>query len=111
MTKEEFIRASKMRRLKPRTLEAIKLVLVDQMRIVDVARQMDMKPQQIGAAARLIEAEHQRIMLEKPVGDWVSVTVCVPPECVAEIMEIENRAKKEHARKQWLASRQLFKGQ
>lgn len=90
MQLSEFIKTANSTRMTQRTKDAARLVLVDGMRVVDAAKQMEMNRQQVADAVSRVEAA-----LKAAQGipeDWECITVCVPPENVAEVREIEHRA-------------------
>lgn len=93
MQLSEFIKTSNNTRMAQRTKDAARLVLVDGMRTVDAARQMDMKRQQVQEAVARIEAAFKAAH-GIPEG-WECITVCVPPDRVSEVREIEHQAKRE----------------
>jgi hypothetical protein len=82
----DFIKTANSTRMAQRTKDAVRLVLVDGMRIVDAAGQMEMKPQQLQEAVARIEAAYKAI--RGIPDDWECITVCVPPERIPDIREI-----------------------
>lgn len=83
----DFIKAADSTRMAQRTKDVARLVLVDGMRVIDAARQMEMKRQQVEEAVARIEAAYKagRGIPE----EWECITVCVPHEKANEIQEIE----------------------
>ncbi len=90
MNLADFITAADTTRMQPKTRDAARLVLVDGLRFIDVARKLDMKRQQVEEAVARIEAAHKA--LRGIPEDWKCVTVCVPIDKVKEIREIEKCA-------------------
>lgn len=92
MKLSEFLDTVRLTRMAQRTIDAARLVLVDEMRVIDAARQMGMKRQQVAEAVERIEAAYRR---SRGVPDgWEYVTVCVPSEKAAEIRSVEREAKR-----------------
>lgn len=86
----EFIRTTDSTRMAQRTKDAARLVLVDGLRVIDAARQVEMKRQQVEEAVARIEAVYRKA--KGMPEDWECVTVLVPPEQAEEIREIERVA-------------------
>jgi hypothetical protein len=89
MQLSEFLKTANSTRMTQRTKDAARLVLVDGMRIVDAANQMEMKPQQLREAVARIEAAY-RAARGLPEG-WACITVCVPAERIPDVREIEHQ--------------------
>jgi hypothetical protein len=87
MNLSDFLTAANSTRMAQRTKDTARLVLVDGMRVIDAARQMEMKRQQVEEAVARIEAAY-RAARGIPEG-WECVTVCIPPERVGDVREIE----------------------
>ena len=90
MNLADFIKAVVSTRMQQRTKDAARLVLVDGLKIVDAAKQMEMSPQQLGEAVARVEAAHMKTR-GTPEG-WAAVTVIVPPDRVEAVREIERQA-------------------
>lgn len=90
MNLSNFLTAANSTRMAQRTKDTARLVLVDGMRAIDAARQMEMKRQQVEEAVARIEAAY-RATRGIPEG-WECVTVCVPPEKSGDVREIERVA-------------------
>ncbi len=86
----DFINATNATRMAQRTKDAARLVLVDGLRVIDAARQMEMKRQQVEEAVARIEAAHKA--LQGIPENWECVTVCVPPELANSVRDIERSA-------------------
>jgi hypothetical protein len=86
----EFLKIANSTRMSQHTKDAARLVLVDGMRIVDAAKQMEMKRQQVADAVDRIEAAHKAA--QGVPEDWKCITVCIPPELIADVREIEHKA-------------------
>jgi hypothetical protein len=67
-------------------------VLVDGIRAADAGRQMNMSPQQLKSAIERVEAavKAARGIPE----DWECITVCVPPDLINSVRDIEHKAKR-----------------
>jgi transposase-like protein len=89
----EFTKAVKSTKMRQRTIDAVRMVLVDGKKIVEAAALADMKPQQLHEAVARIEVAH--LALKGVPGDWHCVTVTVPKECVEAVREIERQAKRD----------------
>jgi hypothetical protein len=88
----EFIKITNSTRMAQRTKDTVRMVLVDGIRAADAARQMNMSPQQLKSAIERVEAA-----LKATHGipeDWECITVCVPPDLISSIREIEQGAKR-----------------
>jgi predicted DNA-binding protein (UPF0251 family) len=90
MQLSEFLKTANSTRMTQHTKDAARLVLVDGMRCIDAAKQMDMKRQQVEAAVARIEAAYKAA--QGIPEEWECITVCVPPERVAEVREIERQS-------------------
>jgi hypothetical protein len=89
----EFIKITNSTRMAQRTKDAARMVLVDGMRTVDAAREMNMLPQQLKSAIDRVEAA-LKAMHGIPE-DWECITLCVPPELINSVREIEHKAKRD----------------
>ncbi|SJM94635.1 TrfB-related DNA-binding protein [Crenothrix polyspora] len=88
----EFLKLTDSTRMAQRTKDAVRMVLVDGMRVVDAARQTEMSKQQLQDAVGRVEAAHKAA--QGMPDDWECVTVCVPPDQVDDVKEIERKAKR-----------------
>lgn len=93
MNLSEFMAAVKTTRMRPRTVDAVRMILVDGKKAVDVVKLTGMSQQQISGAVTRIEAAH--LALKGVPGDWECVTVTVPSGDVEKVREIERQAKRE----------------
>ena len=91
MHTDEFARIADTTRLKPAGREMARRVLVDGLRPAEVARQMGVAPQTVRDKVGII-GDALRAEQGAPAG-WQLVTVLVPPAAVAEILDIQRRAK------------------
>lgn len=91
MRADEFNRIADTTRLKPAGREMARRVLMDGIRPAEVARQMGVAPQTVRDKLEII-ANALRAEQGAPA-DWQLVTVLVPPAAVAEILDIQRRAK------------------
>jgi len=89
----EFTQAVKSTKMRQRTVDAVRMVLVDGKKIVEAAALSDMKPQQVQEAVARIEAAH--LAARGVPSDWHCVTVTVPKDSVEAVREIERQAKRE----------------
>ncbi len=76
-------------RMTQRTKDATRLVLVDGLRVVNAAKQMNMKRQQLEDAVARVEATYKK--LKGFPSDWVCVTLCVPTDQVNALRELERQ--------------------
>lgn len=88
----KFIKTTDSTRMAQRTKDAARLVLVDGLRVIDAARQMEMKRQQVEEAVARIEAAYKTAQ-GIPDG-WECVTVCVPPDRAGDVREIQHEARR-----------------
>ena len=88
----EYLKLTDSTRMAQRTKDAVRMVLVDGLRVVDAARQMEMSKQQLQDAVARVEAAHKAA--QGIPEDWECVTVCVPPDQVNDVREIERKAKR-----------------
>jgi hypothetical protein len=93
MKLSEFLKITDTTRMAQRTKDAVRMVLVDGMRPVDAARQMEMSKQQLQDAIGRVEAAHKAA--QGIPEDWECITLCVPPNVVSEMREIERKARRE----------------
>ena len=93
MQLSDFLKITSKTKMRQRTIDAARLVLVDGMRIVDAAAQMEMKPQQLQEAVTRVEAAF-KASLGTPE-DWECITVSVPPKYVEQVREIARIARRE----------------
>lgn len=93
MNLSEFTAAVKTTKMRPRTVDAVRMVLVDGKKAVDVIALTGMSQQQISEAVVRIEAAH--IALKGVPGDWECVTVTVPKEKAKDVREIELQARRD----------------
>lgn len=89
----EFMEAAATTRMTQHVLDGARMVLVDGMKIVEAAKLLEMKPQQLGEAVKRIKAAHKAGQ-GTPEG-WECVTVCVPPELVEKVREVGRQAKRD----------------
>ncbi len=69
------------------------MVLVDGIRAADAAREMEMSKQQLKSAIERVEAA---LKASRGIpGDWECITVCVPPDLISNIREMEHKAKRD----------------
>jgi hypothetical protein len=89
----EFIKITNSTRMAQRTKDAVRMVLVDGIRAADAAREMEMSKQQLKSAIERVEAalKSSRGIPE----DWECITVCVPPDLISSIREMEHKAKRD----------------
>lgn len=93
MTLAEFMEAAASTRMKQNIRDGVRMVLVDGIKIVEAARLLEMKPQQLQEATKRIKAAHKAGQ-GTPKG-WECVTVCVPPELVETVREVGRKAKRD----------------
>ena len=89
----EFMEAAATTRMTQHVLDGARMVLVDGMKIVEAAKLLEMKPQQLGEAVKRIKAAHKAGQ-GTPEG-WECVTVCVPPELMETVREVGRKAKRD----------------
>lgn len=92
MQLSEFIKITSQTRMAQHTKDAVRMVLVDGMRVSDVARQLDMSKQLVQNAVARVEAAHKAF--QGVPEDWRCITLCVPPELANEMKEMERKAKR-----------------
>lgn len=93
MNLAEFTAAVKTTKMRQKTIDAVRMVLVDGKKEVEVVALTGMKQQQVNEAVRRIEAAHAA--MRGVPEDWQVITVCVPPGRVADVREIEKAAMRE----------------
>jgi len=93
MKLSDFLEVANKTKLADRSKDAARLVLVEGMRAIDAARQLDMKRQHVQESVKRIEAAYLRAH-GIPDG-WECVTVCVPKELAGDVREIELQARHE----------------
>jgi len=89
----EFMEAAAATRMTQHVLDGARMVLVDGMKIVEAARLLEMKPQQLQEATKRIKSAHKAGQ-GTPEG-WECVTVCVPKELVETVREVGRKAKRD----------------
>jgi hypothetical protein len=89
----DFLEVANKTKLAQRSKDAARLVLVEGMRAIDVARQLDMKRQHVQESVQRIEAAYLRAH-GVPDG-WECMTVCVPAEKAGDVREIELQARRD----------------
>jgi hypothetical protein len=88
----DFIKTADLTRMSQRSKDTARLVLVDGMRVIDAARQMEIKRQQVEDVVARIEAKYKAAQgIPK---DWECVTVCMPPDQAKIVRELEHAAMK-----------------
>lgn len=93
MNLAEFMETATSTRMSQHVRDGARMVLVDGMKIVEAAKLLEMKPQQLGEAVKRIKAAHKAGQ-GTPEG-WECVTVCVPPELVETVREVGRKAKRD----------------
>lgn len=93
MNLAEFMEAVGTTRITQHVRDGARMVLVDGLKIVDAAKMLEMKPQQLQEAVKRIKAAH-KARQGTPEG-WECVTVCVPPEQVEAVREIGRQARRD----------------
>jgi TrfB plasmid transcriptional repressor len=88
----DFIKITNSTRLAQHTKDAVRMVLVDGMRVAEAARQMEMSRQLVQNAVARVEAAHKAA--HGIPENWECITLCVPPDLVGEMREIERKAKR-----------------
>lgn len=93
MQLSEFIKITNQTRMAQHTKDAVRMVLVEGMRVTEAAKQMDMSKQLVQNAVARVEAAHKAA--QGIPENWECVTVCVPPNLVKSVREIEHKAKRD----------------
>ena len=93
MNLAEFMEAIATTRMAQHVRDGARMVMVDGLKIVDAARLLEMKPQQLQEAIKRIKAAHKAGQ-GTPEG-WECVTVCVPKELVETVREVGRKAKRD----------------